>query len=223
MTAPVGPGARRYLFFHKPGRGRKPGASKTAVAKEDSERDSSATAAEVAATVAQGRLETVIASVSSSSDDQQQSSTALTTAVNDIGETKVVTSLTAQDHISSLQPISFHSTAANKSDVKKPYLQISRCDGKRTPSVDLLTDSSPTHPSSEMLRPGRRRHPADYMLPIVMNVLNANDSDFSHCIPSSSANDQNDSLLKAVGDEACEQQRQHDNRADATTDTDSLG
>ncbi|VDK89460.1 unnamed protein product [Litomosoides sigmodontis] len=92
--------------------------------------------------------------------------------------------------------------------------KISRCDSKRTPLDEFLTNISPAHPSSETLRPGRRR------LLVTCRHDSADLSDTcSRCIPSSCGNDPNASFMSSTSDG---QQKRND-RIDATTDTDSLG
>ncbi|VDN03433.1 unnamed protein product [Thelazia callipaeda] len=91
--------------------------------------------------------------------------------------------------------------------------KISRCDGKQTPLDELLADISPTHPSSDTLRPGRRRRLVRYH-----SSTELNDS-CPRCVPSSSSNDHNVSLISTFN----ESQRKHNNTIDATTDTDTLG
>uniref|UniRef100_A0A0R3S0Z3 C2H2-type domain-containing protein n=1 Tax=Elaeophora elaphi TaxID=1147741 RepID=A0A0R3S0Z3_9BILA len=92
--------------------------------------------------------------------------------------------------------------------------KISRCDSKRTPLDEFLANISPTHPSSETLRPGRRRvlvscrHPSSDL-----------SDTCSRCIPSSCGNDQNASFTLS----ASEGHQKRNDRVDATTDTDTLG
>ncbi|KAK6109158.1 hypothetical protein QQG55_34890 [Brugia pahangi] len=90
--------------------------------------------------------------------------------------------------------------------------KISRCD-KRTPLDEFLSNISPAHPSSETLRPGRRR------ILVSCHHSSADLSDSSRCGPSSSGNDQSASFMLTAG----EGQEKHNNRVDATTDTDTLG
>ncbi|EJW84528.1 hypothetical protein WUBG_04561 [Wuchereria bancrofti] len=90
--------------------------------------------------------------------------------------------------------------------------KISRCD-KRTPLDEFLSNISPAHPSSETLRPGRRR------LLVSCRHSSADLSDSSRCVPSSCGNDQSASFMLTAG----EGQEKHNNRVDATTDTDTLG
>ncbi|VDK70933.1 unnamed protein product [Onchocerca ochengi] len=92
--------------------------------------------------------------------------------------------------------------------------KISRCDSKRMPLDEFLANISPAHPSSETLRPGRRRFLVSYRHP------SAEMSDScSRCIPSSCGNDQSTSFMLSAN----ENQQKHNKRVDATTDTDTLG
>ncbi|VDO45744.1 unnamed protein product [Onchocerca flexuosa] len=92
--------------------------------------------------------------------------------------------------------------------------KISRCDSKRMPLDEFLANISPAHPSSETLRPGRRRFLVSYRHP------SAEMSDScSRCITSSCGNDQNASCTLSAN----EDQQKRNKRVDATTDTDTLG